>query len=372
MEHFQKMIKILIVAGTRPEIIKIAPIILKVKSDFANSIEVKFCFTGQHKSMAEEAIKLFGIKSDYDLEIMQQNQTLNSISKFIFEKLPTIINEFQPDVLFVQGDTTTAATAALCAFNLKIPVGHIEAGLRSFNLDAPFPEEANRKIINTFSKFNFAPTQSAKNNLIKENILPKDIYLVGNTIVDALKIISKKYSLSNLSDFEIKNPYILITAHRRESFGKGFENICNAIKKSAINNPDYDFVYPVHLNPNVQKPVMDILGSLQNVKLLKPQNYLNLLTLLKNCQFVVTDSGGIQEEAPSFNKFCIVMRDVTERIESIENGFAELVGSDENKIYFAIEELIKSNKTLEIKSNPYGDGNSSEKILTIMENYFEK
>ena len=366
------MIKVLVVAGTRPEIIKIAPLSILAKKEFSDSIDLKFCFAGQHKTMAEEAIEIFNLHCDFNLDIMKQNQSLNDIAKSVLEKLPEVLKQFKPDILLVQGDTTTAIISAMCAFNMKIPVGHIEAGLRSFNLDAPFPEEANRKIINTFSKLNFAPTNSAKNNLLNENINEKNIYLVGNTIIDALEIISEKYNLDNLNSTieNINKPFVLITAHRRESFGDGFKNICEAILDCAINHPTFEFVYPVHLNPNVREPVMNLLSNQKNIKLIEPVSYLKLLTLLKNCEFVLTDSGGIQEEAPSFNKFCIVMRDVTERVESIENGFAKLVGSDKEKIIAVVNERIKTDKTIDIKGNPYGDGKTSERILTIIENYF--
>ena len=322
--------------------------------------------------MAQEALLIFEIGADFDLEIMKPNQSLNDIAKSVFEKLPKILNEYNPDVVLVQGDTTTAAVSAMCAFNLKIPVGHIEAGLRSFNLESPFPEEANRKIINTFSTFNFAPTLSAKNNLLSESVHKNNIYTVGNTIVDAFKIISKNNSLDDLANTNslIRKPFILITAHRRESFGDGFKNICEAIKKSAEDFPEYQFIYPVHLNPNVKEPVNKTLGNLQNVLLMEPVSYLNLLTLLKNCEFVLTDSGGIQEEAPSFEKFCIVMRDVTERIESIQNGYAILVGTNHEKIYDAVSNQINYKSKISIDKNPYGDGNASERILTIIENHF--
>lgn len=358
----------LLVAGTRPEIIKLAPVLLEARERYQEKFSVKVCLTGQHQTMADEALKIFRIRPDAQLDIMRPNQTLNDISMAVFERLPRVIDQKKPDVLIVQGDTTTAAMSALCAFNKKIPVAHVEAGLRSFDLDAPYPEECNRRVINSFAQYNFCPTKAAKENLCRENVPEERLFVTGNTIVDAVKRISDHYPLDDLwsIDPRIRAPFILITAHRRESFGEGFKNICEAIKECAQKFPEYQYVYPVHLNPNVQKPVHDLLDGLPNVLLIPPIPYLELLTLLKNCSFVLTDSGGIQEEAPSFRKYCIVMRDVTERMESIQAGISELVGAHNQKIVAAVEKQIGGQDIAFPLGNPYGDGRASERILKAL------
>jgi UDP-N-acetylglucosamine 2-epimerase (non-hydrolysing) len=360
---------IFLIAGTRPEIIKIAPLILKAKENsFAKKVQVKFCFTGQHKTMAEEAMEIFGITPDANLGIMKPNQTLNEISQSVFERLPKILYDFSPDCVLVQGDTTTAAISALCAFNKKISVGHIEAGLRSFNLSAPFPEEANRKIISAIASYNFCPTENAKQNLLRESISKKSLFVTGNTIVDAINIISKKYFLDDIESIHssISKPFVLTTAHRRESFGGGFQHICEAIKECAEKFSTHQFIYPVHLNPNVQEPVFKFLKNLPNVLLIEPLSYLKLLTLLKHCEFVLTDSGGIQEEAPSFGKYCIVMRDVTERMESVQLKISELVGTNREKIVSAVSQQISNPKNFSSRENPYGDAMAAQRILEIL------
>ena len=363
---------ILIVAGTRPEIIKIAPVILQARNHHAaDGMSVKLCLTGQHQSMAQEALSIFDIEPDADLEIMRHNQSLNDISKAVYERLPPVVERIKPDVLLVQGDTTTAAVSALCAFNMKIPVGHIEAGLRSFNLEAPYPEECNRRVISCLATYNFCPTDAARENLRRESVQEESLHVTGNTIVDAIRFIRDHKNIDNLQsvDSRVRQPFVLITAHRRESFGGGFQNICTAIKECALRFTDYQFVYPVHLNPNVQGPVNALLNELPNVLLIRPVPYLQLLTLLKNCALVLTDSGGIQEEAPSFGKYCIVMREVTERMESVNLGLSELVGTDVKKIVMAVERTVhRSEASQAMVSNPYGDGFASERILKILAN----
>jgi UDP-N-acetylglucosamine 2-epimerase (non-hydrolysing) len=362
------------IAGTRPEIIKVAPVIHKFKSEGSDKYNTIFCTTGQHKTMAEQAMRMFDLVPDYNLNIMSENQTLNSISSKIFDLLPTFFEKINPDLVFIQGDTTTAAIAGLVAFNLHIPVAHIEAGLRTHRLDAPFPEELNRRIISNFSSFNFPPTLRAKNALLKENCNPDTLFITGNTVVDALKIVNEKYNLDELfmSKFNFSLPYILVTAHRRESFGSGFENICKAIADSAEQHPDIQYVYPVHMNPNVRIPVHSYLSSHKNIILIEPVSYIELLALLKNCIFCITDSGGIQEEAPSFNKYTVVLRDFTERMESIEIGLSELVGTDYNKVYASIEnQILKQNtETVHPLNNPFGDGNASKVILDVIDKHF--
>jgi len=356
---------ILIVAGTRPEIIKTVPVVIEARK--RANIKVVYCLTGQHRTMAMEALSIFDVEADNDLKIMRPNQSLNMICESVFAKLPRVIEKIKPDVIMVQGDTTTAAMTALCAFNLKVPVAHIEAGLRSFNMEAPYPEECNRRLISVMSKYNLCPTSMAKTNLEREGVPSSTLYITGNTVVDALRIIQERHSLDHLDRFSVslRKPFVLITAHRRESFGAGFENLCTAITESAQRYPAYQFIYPVHLNPNVKGPVHQLLGGLANVQLIEPIPYLELLTLLKHCAFVLTDSGGIQEEAPSFGKHCIVMREVTERMESVLLSMSELVGTDMGKIISAVQRAIDENISYVIDENPYGDGHASEKILDI-------
>ena len=368
------MKNICFIAGTRPEIIKIAPVLHKFRKFGADKFKVFCCITGQHKSMAEQALSIFELIPDFDLSIMTPGQTLNSISAKIFELMPTVFEKIKPDLVFIQGDTTTAAISGLVAFNLNIPVAHIEAGLRTYKLDAPFPEELNRRIISNFSRFNFAPTLHSKNALLKENCNPDSIFITGNTVVDALEFVKKKYNLDEIfrTKFGFTKPFILITAHRRESFGHGFQNICRAISESAQKYPEIQFVYPVHLNPNVRLPVEQMLSPKENIHLLEPVSYIEMLALLNRCLFCLTDSGGIQEEAPSFNKYTIVMREFTERIESIEIGMSELVGTDLLKIAFAIDNQINHPKAIHdaIIQNPFGAGNTSDLILEVVDNYF--
>ena len=358
---------ILVVSGTRPEIIKIAPVILAANSNHA--AQVKLCLAGQHQTMAQEALSIFDIEPDADLGIMKHNQSLNDISKAVYEKLPPVFERIRPDVLLVQGDTTTAAVSALCAFNMKIPVGHIEAGLRSFNLDAPYPEECNRRVISCLAAYNFCPTDAARENLRRESVPEETLHVTGNTIVDAIHYIRDNKNIDEVQsvDSRIEQPFVLITAHRRESFGGGFKNICTAIKECAERHKGYQFVYPVHLNPNVQAPVNELLNAVPNVLLIRPVPYLQLLTLLKHCAFVLTDSGGIQEESPSFDKYCIVMREVTERMESVNLGLSELVGTDVKKIVTAVDDAVNRIEAPQEKmTNPYGDGHASERILKIL------
>ncbi len=318
--------------------------------------------------MGEDAISIFGIELDYELEIMQSDQTLNQIAGKVFERLSGIIDNVLPDYVIVQGDTTTAASSALCAFNKRIPVAHVEAGLRSFDIDAPYPEECNRRIISCFATYNFCPTAAARDNLLREAVPENRIHVTGNTIVDALRRTMERNSFDAPSSVHpsIGDRFVLVTAHRREHFGVGFENICSAIKECALTFPDVQFVYPVHLNPNVQKPVNDILKGIPNVILLPPVSYLQLLALEKHCLFILTDSGGIQEEAPTFRKYCIVLRDRTERTESVTMGLAELVGVDKQRIVSAVTRMIHQPKITFPDRSPYGDGMASKRILDVL------
>ncbi len=362
------MTSILIVAGTRPEIIKVAPVFLYARDHRRSEIIMRLCLTGQHRTMADEALSIFGIEPDASLEIMRPDQTLNDIAESVFQRLPGVLDRFTPDIVMVQGDTTTAAMAALCSFNRRIPVAHIEAGLRSFNLEAPYPEECNRRVIGTLARFNLSPTRRAAENLRREGVADERIIVTGNTVVDAIHYIQRNFDLRNLEAVVpgLRSPFVLITAHRRESFGQGFRNICEAIRALALRFPSTQFVYPVHLNPNVQKPVHSLLGELANVRLIPPVPYLPLLILLNHCELVLTDSGGIQEEAPSFGKYCIVMRDVTERMESVDLGISELVGTDVQKIVGAVSSHLGKTGEVSRKANPYGDGRASERILETL------
>ncbi len=373
------MKKILFIYGTRPEAIKLAPLIIEFKKNI--KFDVKVCVTAQHREMMDQVNIFFNIKPDYDLDIMKSGQDLFDITGKILNAIKSVIIEVKPDIIFVQGDTTSVFTAALAGFYNKINIAHIEAGLRSDNIYSPFPEEINRRLTSVLADFHFAPTQKAKQSLIKENII-KDIYVVGNTVIDALlmalriikenekDIYDKKFSFL---DFTKK--IILVTGHRRESFGIPFENMCNAIKDIALLNPNIQIVYPVHLNPNVRKPVNKILAGLFNVFLIEPIDYSYFVWLMEKSYLILTDSGGIQEEAPTLGKPVLVMRDVTERMEGVEAGVAKLVGSDRKKIVDNVQSLI-SDYELYLKmskcDNPYGDGTASIQIIKIIEDLLFK
>ncbi|MGB2869439.1 MAG: UDP-N-acetylglucosamine 2-epimerase (non-hydrolyzing) [Bacteroidota bacterium] len=357
-----------VVAGTRPEVIKLAPVIMMAQDAYRQQLLVRLCLTGQHASLAQEALAIFKIQPDVDLHIMREGQSINDVGRAVFEALPTVLERFKADLVVVQGDTTTAATSALCAFHLNIPVAHIEAGLRSHNLHAPFPEEANRKVIATIASYHFCPTVSARENLLSESVPEGNIHVTGNTVVDALEYMRRTCALDDVRSVvpNLQGPFVLVTAHRRESFGTGLQHICRAIQTCARQFPDRQFVYPVHLNPNVRDPVMELLDNIKNVSLIKPVSYLQLLTLLKHCEFVLTDSGGIQEEAPTFGKYCIVLRDVTERMESVRLGISELVGTDVDKIVTAVSKAMDSKQRKIPTVNPYGDGKASGRILEVL------
>lgn len=362
------MTDLLFVAGTRPEIIKLAPVILRAREGHRGSFQITLCLTGQHRAMAHQALQMFGLSADDDLDIMTPGQSLHEIVMRVFERLPKVLERHAPDIVVVQGDTTTAAAAAVCAFQSGIRVAHVEAGLRSHDMAAPFPEELNRKLIATCARVHLAPTVSAAENLQREGVAVDHIHVTGNTVVDALQYLVAHQDLTNLSavDPRIRSPFVLITAHRRESFGGGFESICGAILESARRHSELQFVYPVHLNPNVHGPVRSMLGSASNVLLLDPIPYVQLLTLLRYSAFVLTDSGGIQEEAPSFGKYCIVLRDVTERMESVDLGISELAGADRARIVEAVDRQVRAPRAVDAGRNPYGDGQAADRILRIL------
>ncbi len=370
------MKKHLFVFGTRPEAIKLAPLIKEFKKH-EDKFETKVCVTAQHREMLDQVLDFFSIKPDYDLNLMKPNQTLFDITANGLKALEKVYDDFKPDNVFVQGDTTTVLIGALAAFYKKIKISHVEAGLRSHNKFSPFPEEVNRTLTGHMAHYHFAPTKRAVNNLKNENIT-ENVFNVGNTVIDALflglDIIekSKNNEYKNYFNFLDKNKrVILVTGHRRESFGNPFENICHAIKSLAENYPDTQIVYPVHLNPNVRKTVYEILKDLDNVHLIEPLDYPYLIWLMKKSYIVLTDSGGIQEEAPSLGKPVIVLRDVTERVEGIDAGTAILVGTDKNKIYDTAAKLLDDKKEYEKISksvNPYGDGTTGKKIIDIINN----
>lgn len=374
------MKKILIIFGTRPEAIKMAPLCKICKED--DEIITKVCITAQHRKMLDDVLEIFSIKPDFDLDIMKPNQNLFNLTSDILLKTKEVLHSYRPDIVLVHGDTTTAFAAAISSFYSGIVIGHVEAGLRTNNLDAPFPEEFNRQAIGVIAKYHFTPTKKSADNLLSENVLEENIFITGNTVIDSLHLILSKIEdsdiyrdrlmsliFSNLNFSIETEKFILITGHRRENFGSGFLDICEAIKKLAIDNPNMHFVYPVHLNPNVLDPVNKILSNQQNIHLIQPQEYETFIMLLKNCYLVLTDSGGIQEEAPSLGKPVLVMRDVTERPEALESGTVKLVGSSSKEIYKNVMSLINDSnlyKKMSESVNPYGDGNSSERILKII------
>ena len=368
------MKKILIVFGTRPEAIKMAPLIKKIKA--SNVFNLKICNTGQHKEMLDQVLSIFKIKPDFDIDIMKSNQTLNDITSNILTELEKVIDEFNPDLVMVHGDTSTTFAAALSCFHKNIDVAHVEAGLRSFNIKLPFPEEANRKLTSQICKYHFAPTEKNKKNLLKEGIAENRIVITGNTVIDALHSILNvlknneigetiHQSLSEIG-INFQNKIILVTGHRRESFDGGLKQICIALKELAQKYPSIDIVYPVHLNPNVQDLVLNELSNFQNVKLIDPLDYKSFIYLMNECFFVITDSGGIQEEAPSIGKPVLVTRVSSERPEAIEEGVVELVGYDKDKIVSCSSKLIEDDKfynKMSSNTKVYGDGTASETIL---------
>jgi len=373
--------KIFVVFGTRPEAIKLAPVIMELKKN--KKFSTKVCVTAQHRQMLDQVLKLFFIKPDYDLNIMSKNQRLDQLSAKILLGLTKIFLKDHPDLVIVQGDTTTTFIAALAAFYLKIPVAHVEAGLRSGDKINPFPEEINRILTSEIAEFHFAPTSLAKENLMRMGVNEKNIVVTGNTVIDSLLIVKdilskkekavkwQKFFLDNYN-LDLKNgkKNILVTGHRRESFGEGFKNICNGIKKIANNFNNVQIIYPVHLNPNVQKPVKDYLSKSKNIFLLPPLEYEPFIFLLSKSYLVLTDSGGVQEEAPSLGIPVLVMRNTTERTEGLISGNCKLVGTDPKQIFNQTKQLLLSNDLYQKMSkagNPYGDGLASIRIVKFLE-----
>ena len=371
--------KVMFAFGTRPEAIKMAPLIKTFQAD--KDFVTKICVTAQHREMLDQVLNIFDINPDYDLNIMKPGQDLFDVTENVLSGMKRVLSDFNPDIVLVHGDTTTTSACSLAAFYNKIKIGHIEAGLRTGNIYSPWPEEANRKITGVLADYHFAPTSTSENNLLKENINKKNILVTGNTVIDALylmiekiennprlksrilELISSQYKL-----FDDKK-IILITGHRRENFGHGFRNICNALKTIADNNPDFDIVYPVHFNPNVQKPVREILSNAKNIHLIEPLSYECFIYMMSKSFFIITDSGGIQEEAPSLGKPVLVMRDSSERPEAIKAGTVKLVGTDYAKIIEESQKLIDDENEYNKMSkayNPYGDGKASLKILNFI------
>jgi len=361
-------LKILSVFGTRPEAIKMAPVVKELEK-YSDKVESVVCVTAQHREMLDQVLSLFGIEPQIDLNIMEPNQSLDTLTDKILTSLTDVIDEVKPDVILVQGDTTTTMLTSLAGFYKKIPIGHVEAGLRTYNRYSPFPEEINRRLISVLSTYNFAPTQTAVDALLAEGFKGDSIFLTGNTVVDALLMTVKKEYELDLGFPIVNNKLILVTAHRRENFGQPFRNICKAIKEIAINNSEVEIIYPVHLNPNVRKPVYEILSNQERIYLIEPLEYERFAHLMDRSYLVLTDSGGIQEEAPVLGKPVLVLRNETERPEAVEAGTVKVVGTDTGIIIKETERLLydkdeynKMSKSI----SPYGDGHAAERIVKIL------
>lgn len=373
--------KILLVFGTRPEAIKMAPLVKVLQQDDC-CFETRVCVTAQHRQMLDQVLEVFDIHPEYDLDIMAPGQDLYDITSRVLLGLRSVLTDFQPDVVLVHGDTTTSMAAALAAFYQQIAVGHVEAGLRTYNLSSPWPEEMNRQVTDRICTYYFAPTGESQQNLLRENISQNHIYITGNTVIDALlmavemiagnaekqqrihrELAAKGYEVSP------HKRYILVTGHRRENFGEGFLHICKAIGELATQHPDIDIVYPVHLNPNVQKPVYELLSHLSNVHLIAPLDYLPFVYAMQHSHLILTDSGGVQEEAPSLGKPVLVMRDTTERPEAVAAGTVKLVGTDAQAIVSNVNELLANDalyREMSETHNPYGDGKACQRIAEAL------
>ena len=382
------MKKVMLVFGTRPEAIKMAPLVKEFQKQ-PKRVETVVCVTGQHREMLDQVLKIFDIKPDYDLNIMKQGQDLYDVTARVLTGMRDVLKEVKPDVVLVHGDTTTSTAAALAAFYQQIPVGHVEAGLRTHNIYSPWPEEMNRLLTGRLATYHFSPTPLSRNNLIKESVDDRNIIITGNTVIDALywvvdKIKNNKELDNELEDILSNAGYdvnrlnngkklVLITGHRRENFGDGFINMCTAIKDLTVKYPDLDFVYPMHLNPNVRKPIHEVFGEnlsgLKNMFFIEPLEYLSFVYLMEKSSIVLTDSGGIQEEAPGLGKPVLVMRDTTERPEALDAGTVKLVGTDYNKIVNEVSSLIDDKAAYEKMSkavNPYGDGLACGRIVNAL------
>ncbi len=368
--------KVLIVFGTRPEAIKMAPVVHELKK----ILDVRVCVTAQHREMLDQVLNLFEIVPNYDLNIMKPGQDLFDVTSSVLLGMKLILVKDKPDLVLVHGDTTTTMATSLAAFYLQIPVGHVEAGLRTFNIDSPFPEELNRQLAGRIANYHFVPTHQARKNLLAEGVADEKIYLIGNTVIDALlSVVDKSRAIPYEKELLEQLPFltndsyrmVLVTGHRRENFGDGFEEICQALAELAKVHTGVHFVYAVHLNPNVREPVNRILSNIENIYLIEPQGYLYFVKLMDSAFLILTDSGGIQEEAPSLGKPVLVMRNTTERPEAVEAGTAILVGANKRKIFEGVNKLLTNDEAYENVArahNPYGDGHASEKIRKILTN----
>ena len=374
------MKKILIVFGTRPEAIKMAPLVKEFQKDMLN-FETKVCVTAQHREMLDQVLDLFTITPDYDLNIMKPGQDLYDITSNILLKIKPVLEGFKPDIVLVHGDTATTFATSLAAYYQKIKIGHVEAGLRTGDLHSPWPEEGNRRLTGVLTDYHFSPTNTSKNNLLNEGVSKSSVFVTGNTVIDALQLVVNRIkndetlrlkieNTINKSGFqELDSKFILVTGHRRENFGQGFLNICKALKVLANRNPDINILYPVHLNPNVREPVNKLLSNISNIMLVEPFQYEEFIYLMSKSYLILTDSGGIQEEAPSLGKPVLVMRDTTERPEAVEAGTIKLVGSDQENIVKEAQRLLDNDIEYQKMSrahNPYGNGESSRHILKIL------
>lgn len=374
------MKKVLLVFGTRPEAIKMAPLV-KAFQEQNKLFKTKICVTGQHREMLDQVLDLFEINADFDLDIMRPNQDLYDITGNILQGMKGVFSIYRPDIVFVHGDTTTTFAVSLAAFYEKIEVAHIEAGLRTNNIYSPWPEEANRKLTSQLTTYHFTPTKQSQDNLLNENIAPDKIIVTGNTVIDALLLMLNKLQINVTFREQVKksilekgfdpeaSEFVLVTGHRRENFGQGIVNICSALKKIALDRPNINIVYPVHLNPNVFKPVNDLLGNVKNVYLIEPLQYEAFIYLMSLSKLIITDSGGVQEEAPSLGKPVLVMRDTTERPEAVSAGTVKLVGTNIQGIVSATNELLDNPLLYESMAkahNPYGDGKACERIISFM------
>jgi UDP-N-acetylglucosamine 2-epimerase (non-hydrolysing) len=375
--------KVMLVFGTRPEAIKMAPLVHKLKAEL-ETFDVRVCVTAQHRQMLDQVLKIFEIVPDIDLNVMKPGQDLFDVTANVLQGMKGVFGDSKPDVVLVHGDTTTTFATALAGFYAGVRIGHVEAGLRTHDIYAPFPEEFNRQVASKVTRWHFAPTELSRANLIAERVDDSSISVTGNTVIDALHWVLNRIdsdyvksahlvkSISQLLPFNWQSDrFVLITGHRRENFGNGFLQICEALRELASRFPNVHFVYPVHLNPNVQKPVRSILAGLSNVHLIEPLDYEPFVYLLKNSYLVLTDSGGIQEEAPSLGKPVLVMRDITERPEAVDAGTVELVGANMERIVAGVTRLLKDDSHYSKMSrshNPYGDGKASDRILDVLRN----
>ena len=374
------MKKVLLVFGTRPEAIKMAPLVKELQKDKVN-FDTKVCVTAQHREMLDQVLELFQIIPDYDLNTMKPGQDLYEVTSNILIKIKPILEDFDPDLVLVHGDTATTFATSLAAYYQKIKIGHIEAGLRTGNLHSPWPEEGNRRLTGALTDYHFSPTDTSRKNLLNEGVNNASIFVTGNTVIDALQLVVNRINNDKTLKLKIENTiiqsgfkaldskFILVTGHRRENFGQGFLNICEALKVLAENNLDINILYPVHLNPNVRKPVQELLSNIGNIKLVEPFQYEEFIYLMSKTYLILTDSGGIQEEAPSLGKPVLVMRDTTERPEAVKAGTVKLVGSNKDNIVKEVQYLLSNADAYQSMSrshNPYGDGNASNKILEIL------